>query len=165
MNYLDPIINLLPKLPSIGWTLIVGYIVVFGLKIVIKQALRVFKIPQAAREVLGDVAVVILWVLFFVALLQSAGLEHLAIALSGSVAIIGIALSTGAGPFVQDVIAGLYLAHDRDFGVGYKVKIGDFCGTIKKVDVRKVRIEGPRGDIYVVPNSEFDKKGWTVIQK
>ncbi len=165
MNYLNPLLKVLDKLPEIGWTLLLGYAAILVAKTVFSNFLRVVKVNVSVRQVLESGIGFLLWVFLVIAVINAAGLKNLALALSSSVAIIGVAIGAGANSLISDIIAGLYLAKDRDFGIGCKVKSGDIEGTVKKIDVRKVRIQGDDGKIHVVPNSKFDKEGWTSLTK
>lgn len=125
-----------------------------------------FRLNHAMRELLTSLASVFLWVLFAAEIATLLGLSNLAIAISGSAVAFGFAIASGASALASDVIAGLSLAKDRDFEVGFRIKVGDVEGIIQGIDVRKVRILSDNGLINVVPNSKIDNaNGWTVIER
>jgi small-conductance mechanosensitive channel len=161
----EPVNQALPKIPQALLAFAVGVIVLHLLQWIFEKTLRLAKAPRSLQQILGSIVQVVLWVILIAAVFQSIGLTQIAFTLSGSVAIIGIALGAGANALVQDIITGLFLARDRDFNVGYRIKIGDVEGTIKQIDIRKVRIEADNGNIYVVPNSNLDKASWVVLDR
>ncbi len=163
--FTDPILKALPKIPQAILAFAVGIIVLHLLQWIFEKTLKVAKTPRTLYGILTSISQVVLWVILIAAVFQSLGLTQIALALSGSVAIIGVAVGAGANALVQDVIAGLFLARDRDFDTGYHIKTGDIEGIIKKIDIRKVRIEDKSGKIHVLPNSTLDRASWVVLDR
>jgi small-conductance mechanosensitive channel len=97
--------------------------------------------------------------------LQQIGLPQVALALSSTVAIAGLAIATGSSVFIQDLVSGLFLAQDPDFNVGDRIKVLDLEGTVERMDARKIRMRDDKGLLHVLPNSTFDKSSWSVIQR
>ncbi|MCX6808086.1 MAG: mechanosensitive ion channel [Candidatus Berkelbacteria bacterium] len=146
--------------------IILGYILIRLAQFFLKRILKLFRLNHAMRELLTSLASVFLWVLFAAEIATLLGLSNLAIAISGSAVAFGFAIASGASALASDVIAGLSLAKDRDFEVGFRIKVGDVEGIIQGIDVRKVRILSDNGLINVVPNSKIDNaNGWTVIER
>ncbi|PSQ59249.1 MAG: hypothetical protein BRD23_04880 [Halobacteriales archaeon SW_9_67_25] len=61
---------------------------------------------------------------------------------------------------IADTVAGIYLLRDPDFNAGDRVQTASVSGTIRRVDLRKTRIEGEDDDLVVLANSDVEKK-WT----
>lgn len=163
--FAEPILRTLPKIPQAILALGVGVLVVYLLQWIFEKILRVARTPKTLFDILTSISHVILWLILIALIFQSLGLSQVALAISGSVAIIGVAIGAGANALVQDIIAGLFLARDRDFDLGYHIKTGDTEGIIKKIDIRKVRIEDDKGRIHVLPTSSFDKNYWVVLAR
>lgn len=161
-HFLDPFISLGPKIPALLLGLLFGYLVILFINATVGNAMKVAKIPAALRNITTSLLTVILWIILFSELAREAGLTSLAIKISGSLLIIGLAVANGLSSLANDVVSGIFLAKDRDFEIGYKIKVGDIEGTIKKIDIRKTRLEGKDGKIYIVPNSKIDLVGWIV---
>jgi small-conductance mechanosensitive channel len=153
------------KLPQLLLTLIVGYIVIKIIKAVIYGVIRVSKTNSAMKGILMSVIDIALWMFLFAALLQQIGLPQVALALSSTVAIAGLAIATGSSVFIQDLVSGLFLAQDPDFNVGDRIKVLDLEGTVERMDARKIRMRDDKGLLHVLPNSTFDKSSWSVIQR
>lgn len=150
------------KLPEIVLTVIVGYLAIKIIKAVLFSLIRVTRANQAMKGILLSVVDIGLWVLLLAALLHQVGLTQLSLALSGSVVVLGLAVSTGSAAFVQDLVSGLFLAQDPDFSVGQKVKVAEVEGVVEKMDARKVRIRDDSGNLHIYPNSTFDRSSWIV---
>lgn len=163
--FIEPVIKFFPKVPNAILALIFGYLLVMIARYLIKESLVVAKTPRALTQMILSIANFFMWVLLIAAILKSLGLGQVALALSGSVAITGVLLATGASTLVTDLIAGLYLVKDRDFNVGYTIKSGEIEGEIEKIDLRKVRIRDKSGKLHVVPSSIFDKNQWIVLDE
>lgn len=153
------------KLPQLLLTFIVGFIIIKVVKAIIHGLIRVSRANSALKGILMSVIDIALWVFLFSALLQQIGLTQVAFALSGSVAIAGLAISAGSSSFVQDLMAGIFLAQDPDFNVGDELRIDAVEGMIERMDARKIRLRDHDGLLHVFPNSTFDKTAWVVLKK
>lgn len=163
--FVEPILKALPKIPQAILALAVGLVILYLLQWLLAYLLYLSKAPRTLIQILSGIIEFILWIILVAVVFQSLGLPQVALALSGSLAIIGIAVGTGATALVQDVIAGLFLAKDNDFNVGYRIKTDDIEGTVAKIDIRKVRIDDDKGRRHVMPLSNLDKSSWVVISR
>ena len=102
------------------------------------------------------------WVLIMAGVLQSLGLNQIALAVGGSISLAALGLASAASGNLGDVIAGVFLASDPDFGHGFTVKSGDLSGVIERIDLRKTRIRAPDGKLHVVPNKMIENEVWIV---
>ncbi|MEX0594502.1 MAG: mechanosensitive ion channel domain-containing protein [Patescibacteria group bacterium] len=153
------------KLPQILLTLLVGFILIKLIKVLLHGVIRVSRANQALKGVLMSVVDVGLWILVLAAIFQQVGLGQIALALSGRVAIAGIAFSVGSSAFVLDMVGGIFLAQDPDFNSGDTIEHAGVEGIVERMDARKVRIRDSKGNLHVFPNSAFDKAAWTVLRK
>ena len=96
-------------------------------------------------------AVLALIVVFMV--LQALGV-NIAPALA-SAGIGGIAIGFGAQSLVKDVISGLFLMMEDQFGVGDHIDIGPLNGTVQSLGLRATRIQDANGEIWYVRNGEI----------
>lgn len=153
------------KLPQLLLTLIFGYIVIRLVKAAVHGLIRVSRANAAMKGIIIQVIDVGLWIFLAAAILQQIGLTQVALALSSTVAIAGLAISMGASVFIQDMLSGVFLAQDPDFNVGDKLKVGDIEGVVERMDARKIRLRDEKGRLHIFPNSNFDKNPWIVIEK
>jgi small-conductance mechanosensitive channel len=150
------------KLPQIILTLIVGWLLIKLIKAILHGVIRVSRANAAMKGILMSVVDVGLWILVLAAVFQQIGLSQVALALSGTVAIAGIAISVGSSSLIQDLVSGLFLAQDPDFNVGDTIEVKDVVGKVERMDARKVRIRDEKGRLHIYPNSVFDKEAWAV---
>lgn len=65
-----------------------------------------------------------------------------------------VALAFGAQSLVQDVITGLFILFEDQFGVGDVISIEGHTGTVESIGVRSTRIRSVDGNLYIVPNGQ-----------
>ena len=159
--------ELLPRVPVALAVTLIGFIVIKLVGRFSKKALSWTRWPIGLQEIMTTVIKVSLWILLLIAILQVLGLTSVALAVTGSFAILLLGFSSGISSTVSDLIAGLQIANDKDFKVGYKVKAGDQKteGVIRELDIKKTRIEDADGHIHVIPNSVIEKNEWVVLER
>ena len=167
----DPIINafnkILPKLPGLVVAIIFGIALVRVLSWITKGLLSLVKMPAGLRSIIHSLVDALFWIFLIITVLKAAGLGEIAIVLSGGLAAAGLAMAAGGASLASDVIAGIFLAKDRDFSVGDEVVAGEDKteGVIEGMDMRRTRIRGTDGRLHVIPNSVVERKEWVLIAK
>lgn len=165
LMFWSPVQHYGPKLPELVVSLIIGFIAIKIISMIATNALKLARMPKSLTTLLSGIIGVLLWILLFTEIARQAGMTSLAITISGSAVVVGLVLANAFAPVIADIASGLYLAKDPDFEVGYRVKIGEVEGIIRKVDIRKVRIRDDKGKLHVYPNSVVDKATWAVIDR
>jgi small conductance mechanosensitive channel len=72
-----------------------------------------------------------------------------------SAGVVGIAVAFGAQSLVKDLLSGLFLIFEDQYGVGDVVEINDVKGTVEDVGLRVTRIRDFDGLIWYVRNGEI----------
>ncbi len=159
--------NLITRLPMALLVIIVGVVAIKFLGLFINKSIKWTKWPIGLQEISVALIRVVMWVIFFLVLLQVLGLTNVALALTGSFAIVLLGFSNAISTTVSDVLAGLQLANDKDFKVGYEVKAGDqkTVGIVREMDIKKTRIEDKDGKLHIIPNSLIEKNEWIVLDR
>lgn len=156
---------LISKLPEVAVAFLIGFVLIKITELVFERTLKVFRVPKALIFILRSLVTVVLWVILISHLLRLVGLNQVAITISGSLLVVGLAIANGANTLVADVLSGLFLAKDPDFDIGYRIKSGDTEGVIEAIDIRKTRIRTDDDILIVVPNSVVDKDRWQIIDR
>ncbi|MEK7202452.1 MAG: mechanosensitive ion channel domain-containing protein [Patescibacteria group bacterium] len=168
-SFSDRIFELLAKswdrLPQLLLTIVVGYIIIKLIKAFLRGLIGYSKANSALKGIVLSVLDVALWIFLIAALLQQVGLTQISLALSGTVAISALALSAGSTAFIQDLVAGIFLAQDPDFSAGDRVKVDEVEGIVERMDARKIRLRDDKGILHIFPNSHFDRTAWMVLKK
>lgn len=159
--------SIIPKLPTVLIGLLIGILLIKLLSWFGQALLGLVRMPKGLRGILVSLMDGVLWVFLIISVLQALGLDKLALALSGSIAILGLAVAGGASSLAADILAGIFLAKDRDFSVGDSVIAGENRteGVIENMDMRRTRIRGKDGQLHVIPNSVIERKEWVLLEK
>ncbi|MFA6082625.1 MAG: mechanosensitive ion channel domain-containing protein [Patescibacteria group bacterium] len=158
-------VSFVPKLPTVAVDFLVGYLIIYISVAIFGRTLKIAGVQKSLIDILKSLLSFIFWVVLIAHILRNLGLSQIAVTLSGSLLVVGLAVANGAGAMVSDIISGLFLARDKDFDLGYRVKVGDTEGFIETMDFRKTRIRTDDGRLVVLPNSMIDKDRWYVISR
>ncbi len=69
-----------------------------------------------------------------------------------SVGVVGLALGLGAQTLVQDMISGLFILLENQYGLGETVTINGLTGTVERMTLRATIIRDLYGAIHIIPN-------------
>jgi small conductance mechanosensitive channel len=88
--------------------------------------------------------------------------------LLASAGIAGLALGFGAQTLVKDLLAGLFMLIEDQYGVGDAVDVGEATGVVESVGMRITSIRDSRGVLWHVRNGEIVRvgnksQGWALI--
>ena len=100
------------------------------------------------------------WVIVIVTLiivLQELGVSVVAIAASAGVATAVIGF--GAQNVIKDILNGLFLVFEDQYGVGDEVDLGLAIGTVEDVGVRVTKVRDKAGVLWFVRNGEIVRVG------
>lgn len=73
--------------------------------------------------------------------------------------IIGVAVGFGAQSLVRDLLTGVFMLIEDQYGVGDVVDLGDAVGTIEAVGLRTTRLRDISGTVWHVPNGAIARVG------
>lgn len=78
----------------------------------------------------------------------------------------GIAIGFGAQSLIKDVISGIFVIMEDQFGVGDYINVGSLEGTVQSVGLRVTCVQDPKGEIWYVRNGEIatlgnKSQGWS----
>ncbi|HEX7167915.1 MAG TPA: mechanosensitive ion channel family protein [Acidimicrobiales bacterium] len=109
------------------------------------------------RDVLASLVRTVIFALAALVVLDELGI-NLAPLLAGA-GIAGIAVGFGAQALVRDVISGLFVLLEDQYGVGDVVTLGEASGTVEDVSLRVTRLRAVDGTVWFVPNGEVRRVG------
>jgi small-conductance mechanosensitive channel len=167
VSYLNTIIGFAKLLPSVILGVIVGWLAIKIIIFFLLRAMRLTKVPRDIRGLIATVTRLALWVTLIIVMSQVIGLGSLAVAITGSAAIVAFFLSASIGPLLSNIFSGLFLVGDPDIKAGMRITTNDgkTTGVIKGIDMRKVRIEDDKGLLHVVPNSAVENTEWIILER
>jgi len=66
-----------------------------------------------------------------------------------------LAVGFGAQSLVRDVITGFYIVLEDQYAVGDTIQIGDYCGRVEHLTLRRTVIRDARGALVTIANGEI----------
>ena len=72
-----------------------------------------------------------------------------------SAGIVGVAIGLGAQTLVKDILSGIFMLVEDQYGVGDSVKVGDVEGAVEKVGLRITTVRDSAGTLWYLRNGEI----------
>ena len=76
-----------------------------------------------------------------------------------SAGVIGVALGLGAQTIVRDVLAGIFMLIEDQYGVGDRVEVLEVSGLVETVGLRITTVRADDGTLWYLRNGEILKIG------
>lgn len=115
---------------------------------------RVETLAGLVSNVTGAVA----WTIAIVTILGSVFGLNLGPLVAGA-GFLGIALGFGAQDLVRDMISGLFMMLEDQYGVGDIIDAGDATGTVEQLGIRTTKIRDDNGTLWHIPNGAIRRVG------
>ena len=147
--------------------LVVGFIVYFIFQKIIPRSIgktvtmRMKNKPEIelkkrsqtiSRVIIGTVGIMIGIIVLFT-ILAEVGI-NIGPALA-SLGILGLAVGFGAQSLVKDIINGLFILVENQYGVGDVVKVAGIAGLVEEVNLRRTILRDLDGAVHYIPNGEI----------
>jgi small conductance mechanosensitive channel len=71
----------------------------------------------------------------------------------------GVALAFGAQSLVRDMLAGLFIIGEDQYGVGDTIDLGQASGVVEDINLRSTRLRAADGTVWYVPNGQIQRVG------
>jgi small-conductance mechanosensitive channel len=120
-----------------------------GPGVVARQAERARTIGTVLTSTLNA----FIWVIAFGMILGEFGFDLGPVIASAG--IIGVAIGLGAQSLVKDVLSGIFMLVEDQYGVGDQVKVGDVEGLVEKVGLRTTTVRDDAGTLWFLRNGEI----------
>ncbi len=105
-------------------------------------------------SLLRSLASVVIFGIALIMILATFGIAVIpAIASAG---VLAIAIGFGAQSVVEDLLRGVFMLAEDQFGVGDRVDVGTVNGYVERVTLRTMVIRDANGTLWHMPNSEID---------
>ena len=72
-----------------------------------------------------------------------------------SAGVIGVAIGLGAQTLVKDVLSGIFMLVEDQYGVGDQVRVGEVEGAVEKVGLRVTTVRDAAGTLWYLRNGEI----------
>ena len=79
--------------------------------------------------------------------------------LIASAGVVGVAIGLGAQTLVRDILSGIFMLIEDQYGVGDTVEVLDIEGVVEKVGLRVTTVRDGQGTLWYLRNGEILKVG------
>jgi small-conductance mechanosensitive channel len=118
------------------------------------------RLVQRARTVGSVLGNFITWSIVVVATTLILGELGVAVgALATGAGLIGAGLGFGSQALVRDLISGLFIVFEDQYGVGDTVDLGEASGVVESVGLRVTQVRDAEGTLWYVRNGEIVRVG------
>ena len=127
---------------------------------IVDPSLLQARLVQRARTMGSVLSNFITWSIVTISL--SMILSELGVAIGALIAgagVLGAALGFGAQHLIKDLISGLFIVFEDQYGVGDKVDLGEAAGTVENVGLRVTQVRDVTGTLWYVRNGEILRVG------
>jgi small-conductance mechanosensitive channel len=117
---------------------------------------RVLRMTNVSRGLQESIAIVINYSLIFIGivlLLQIWGLDISSLAIVASV--FGVAIGFGLQGVAKELVSGFVITFERSIEIGDFVEIGEFKGTVERLNARSTYLRTLDDIVVIVPNSRL----------
>ncbi len=158
MDELTGIFELIYKIGLCIIILIIGLFIIRLLQKAIKKSFRAGGRLNPGKSatmstVCCSVTKYIIYFFMLCYMLAIWGVDPTSLLAIGGVA--SVAVGLGAQSIIQDILAGVFILTEDQFGVGDVVKIEGCSGTVESIGMRTTRLRSMDGDMYIIPNGQI----------
>jgi len=126
--------------------------------------LRRMQRAETIGGLLQNASSVVIWAMAVLTALETIGI-NLGPLVAGA-GIVGVALGFGAQHLVRDLITGIFMLLEDQYGIGDVIDVGPARGTVEAVGLRSTRVRDVDGVLWHVPNGEIRwvgnmSQGWS----
>lgn len=158
INLFSLFISFVLKLTYSVILIIAGKVAIKILNYILKKSFQVnVKISERKKETIQNILKSCIKYLVYIVIISNIltifGVNIISlvtIASAGSVAI-----GLGAQSLLQDIITGMFILFEDQYGVGDIICIDTFTGTVEAITLRTTNIRSTDGDLYIVPNGQI----------
>lgn len=161
-----------PELTATGLrivaALVVGWLAFWALKLLLRRIERSIEPAEGGLlsvqeqrtktllSLVRSMGIVVILVLMVFMVLGALGI-NLGPLLAGA-GVIGLAVSFGAQSLVKDVISGLFILFENQYGVGDVIRLDStVSGAVERMTLRVVVLRDVHGVVHIVPNGEIKR--------
>src|SRR5690606_23478493 len=112
----------------------------------------------ALGTVFSSVVGFVVWTIAVVTILGSTFGVNVGPLIAGA-GILGVALGFGAQDLVKDVLSGMFMLVEDQYGGGDVIDVGEATGIVEGLGLRTTRIRDVTGTLWHVPNGEINRVG------
>lgn len=139
-------------------SILIGCIIIFIIKRIIRHTSKInSRLNERRAKTINTVTTSLTkYFVFFIVfchILTLWGVNINSILALGSV--ITVAIGLGAQNIIQDIISGVFILAEDQFGVGDIISIESCSGTVESIGIKNTVIRNADGNTYIIPNGQI----------
>jgi small conductance mechanosensitive channel len=151
-DWLNALIDFLPKIIS---ALVIFFVSIFGAGFLAKSIKKLSARRISSEEIQQMIFRITRWTIIVIGTIVALGQVNFNV--TGFIAGLGVAGFT-IGFALQDIaknfISGLLLLYRQPFKISDYVKVSDYSGEVKRINIRDTEIETLDGELVIIPNRD-----------
>lgn len=108
---------------------------------------------RTTGSVLNSILKAVIWIIAIAMILGEFGFNLGPVIASAG--IIGVAIGLGAQTLVRDILSGIFMLIEDQYGVGDEIKVLDIEGVVERVGLRITMVRDHKGTLWYVRNGEI----------
>lgn len=168
LNWFEAVVRLLPNIVLAAVVLVVGlYIAKFIRKLTKKLITRISRNVTLNNLFSSVIYLIVIGIVIFT-VLSILKLDKAVTSILAGAGILGLALAFAFQDIAANFMSGIFISFRKPLKVGDVVKLKDFMGKIKEINLRDTVMETFQGETVIIPNKEVFQnaiKNYSYINK
>ena len=119
-----------------------------------KPEIEMEKRSSTISKVINNAIGILLFIVVLFTILAEIGI-NIGPALA-SLGILGLAISFGAQSLIKDLINGIFILMENQYGIGDVIKVAGVVGLVEEVNLKRTILRDLDGVVHYVPNGEIN---------
>lgn len=155
---IESVMGLMGKVSTAALGILIGFICINVVKrLITRTVAKSNRISErkmnTVRTICNSVARYVFYFVILCNVMSVLGINTTSIlALGGAVS---VAIGLGAQSLIQDVVTGVFILIEDQFGVGDMVCLEGYSGKVESIGLRTTSIRSADGDLFIVPNGQI----------
>gem|GEM_PF-1191427 len=145
-------------------TLLIAYLILKILVSIVKHDLHRRRVPGELVGIVTTVLTAFFWYFVLMAILSVLGnFNEMVLGMGIIFAFFVLAFGLALSGVLKELVSGAFLAADKDYRAGLRVRVAGVEGVVESIDIRKSRIRDDNGVLHVIPNSAVEPSEWAIL--
>lgn len=158
LNELTWLLSLATKVGICALSMVIGAVITKILKIAIEKSIGANtrlseRKSKTMITVMQSVSKYLVYFFVFCQILTVFGINITSIIAVASIG--SVAVGFGAQNLVQDMISGMFILMEDQYGVGDIISIDALTGTVENITIRTTRLRSADGNLHIIPNGQI----------
>ena len=145
-------------------TLLIAYLILKILVSIVRHDLHRRRVPGELVGITTTALTAFFWYFVLMAILSVLGnFNQMVLGMGIIFAFFVLAVGLALSGVLKELVSGAFLAADKDYRAGIRVRVGGIEGVVESIDIRKTRIRDDQGLLHIIPNSSIEPSEWVIL--